>query len=394
MIATPVVINSKKLSLVLDLGTTGVKGFVFSPDGAVLSRVYERLPRSEPRPGWVEFDAVAVLDACRAVLCAALKQAGVTASDCIGLGITNQRETVVVWDRKSGTPVYPAIGWEDRRTEEWCQAFTAADPALVRRMREKTGLLLDPYFSAPKIRWVLQDALPKQTTQCMAGTLDTWIAYNWTGHHLTDLTNASRTLLLNIHTRRWDPELCTAFDIPMTLLPSVEPSVSEFGDIRAEVLGDPLPLRVIIGDQQSSLFVAGTAPGTAKITHGTGAFIAELLGPDFELTEGLFTTLALGPAGVSWYALEGKVEGVVKRAEEFPEGSNLWKEALRSIAVDVEHCIEKFPQKPTRIVVDGGISKSDVLLDFQRAASGCSIERSITTDATALGVHRLLQALE
>lgn len=393
MIATPVVIDSKKISLVLDLGTTGVKGFVFSPDGAVLARVYERLPRSEPRLGWVEFDAAGVLDACTRVLRGALEQASVAASDCIGLGITNQRETVVVWDQENGVPVYAAIGWEDRRTQEWCQTFTAADPVLARRVREKTGLLVDSYFSATKIRWMLQHVNPKQTTQLIAGTLDAWIAHNWTGNHVTDLTNASRTLLFNIHARAWDPELCVAFDVPMAMLPVVQQSVSEFGEIHAEILGYPIPLRVMVGDQQSSLFVAGTAPATAKITYGTGAFIAELLGPEFKLIEGLFTALAIGPAGVSWYALEGKVEGVVKRVESFPQDSAQWNEALRSIAVDVERCIEKFPQKPTRIVVDGGISKFDALLDFQRLVSGCSIERSITTDATALGVHRLLQTL-
>ncbi len=391
MTVTPVDTDFKKPSLVLDLGTTGVKGFVFNPDGAVLARVYERLPRSEPRPGWVEFDAVGVVDTCEKVLRGALHQAGVAASDCAGLGITNQRETVVVWNRRNGMPVYPAIGWEDRRTEAWCKEFTVVDPMRSARVREKTGLVVDPYFSASKIRWILEQGAFSESSPLAAGTLDTWIAWKWTGNHVTDFTNASRTLVFNIHTRAWDSELCALFRIPIEILPAVQPSASDFGEVRREILGSPISIRAVIGDQQSSLFSAGTAPGTVKITYGTGAFIMELLGETCELVDGLSTTLALGPSGASWYALEGKVEGVVRRAEEFPGGSAQWKKALQSIAVDVERCLERFPRKPVRIVVDGGISKFDVLLEFQRIASRCSIERSTTADATALGVHQLLQ---
>lgn len=356
----------------------------------MLSRVYARLPRSEPRAGWVEFDARGIVDACQTVLRAALKQAGIHVVDCVGLGITNQRETVVIWDRSSGEPVYPAIGWEDRRTYEWCKEFIATDPARAARVREKTGLLVDPYFSATKIQWILREALQGQAQGFAAGTLDAWIASNWTGNHVTDLTNASRTLLLNIRTWTWDPELCAAFDVPVAMLPALRTSASDFGEVRADVLGAPVPLRAVIGDQQSSLYAAGTAPGTVKITYGTGAFIMELLGETCELVDGLFTTLALGPAGKSSYALEGKVENVVRRAEAFPEGSSEWEAALQLIADDVGRLLEKFPRKPTRIVVDGGISKHEALLEFQRAISRCPIERSITADATALGVHKLL----
>lgn len=376
-----------RYSFVLDLGTTGVKGFVFTETGEQIGRVYERLEKSFPEQGWVEFEPKILVDMCFDVLRRALQEAHVSASECT-LGITNQRETVVVWDSRTGKAVYPAIGWEDTRTRDWCEEFVAANPKRAQKIRERTGLFVDAYFTAPKLRWILDHAV-KSNEHVLAGTLDTWVLWHLTGEYMTDYTNACRTLLYDPRTYGFD--LCNYFDIPGRMLtPIIHPSKSKFGITKKEIFGTGIPVRAIVGDQQSSLYAAGTDIGTTKITYGTGAFLMTLLGGTFQLVDDLYTTSALGPNGIQWYALEAKVDDVVKRVEQYPEGSREYTDALRAIAKDVDGIMKKFPSKPTSCVVDGGISKRDELLRMQSDVSGCKMVRQITTDATALGVHKLL----
>ncbi|MDO8582005.1 MAG: FGGY family carbohydrate kinase, partial [bacterium] len=279
----------------------------------------------------------------------------------------------------------------DTRTKQWCEEFVAADPKRAQKIRERTGLFVDAYFTAPKLRWILDHAV-KGNEHLLAGTLDTWVLWHLTGEYMTDYTNACRTLLYDQQTYGFD--LCEYFAIPRSILtPIIHPSKSNFGATKREIFGTIIPVRAMVGDQQSALYAAGTDVGATKITYGTGAFLMTLLGSQFQLVNDLYTTSALGPNGIQWYALEAKVENVVARAEAHPEGSKEFLSALRFIAEDVDLVMKKFPKKSTRVVVDGGISRFDALLKMQEEISGCTIERQTTKDATALGVHKLLQGI-
>jgi glycerol kinase len=297
----------------IDQGTTGTTVLVLDRRGRVAGRAYREFTQHFPKPGWVEHDAEEIWRVTLAVLRKACRAAGARARDIAAIGITNQRETTMLWDRRSGRPVHRAIVWQDRRTSDRCEALRAAGAEdLVRR---KTGLVLDPYFSATKLRWLLGHVRRAGERavrgELCFGTIDAWLVWKLTGGavHATDPTNASRTLLYDINTRAWDAELCRLFEVPESVLPEVRPSSGSFGDATPDILGDPVPIAGIAGDQQAALFGQGCVePGMAKNTYGTGCFLLLYTGAQsVTSTHGLLTTIACDARGGPAYALEGAV---------------------------------------------------------------------------------------
>jgi glycerol kinase len=297
----------------LDQGTTGTTALVFDRRGRLAARAYREFTQHYPRPGWVEHDPEEIWQVTRSVLRMAVRRAGARARDVAALGITNQRETTLLWDRRTGRPVHRAIVWQDRRTAERCAALRAQ--GLEARVRAKTGLVLDPYFSATKLAWMLEHvrgaaARAERGALCF-GTVDSWLLWRLTGGavHATDPTNAARTLLFDIHARAWDPELCALFGVPVSVLPAVRPSSGVFGETTADVLGAPVPVAGVAGDQQAALFGQGCVePGLAKNTYGTGCFLLLYTGERPIASErGLLTTIACDARGGAAYALEGSV---------------------------------------------------------------------------------------
>ncbi len=290
----------------LDAGTTGVTALAVAHDGRTLARAWREFPQYFPQPGWVEHDALEIWAATRQVL--AELYLGLDPRAAVALGITNQRETTVVWNRATGTPAARALVWQDRRTAAQCDAWRSA--GLEPEVRRRTGLVLDAYFSASKLRWWLDQGLDPAGLAC--GTVDTWLLWCFTGgtQHATDFTNASRTLLFDIHERRWSDELLQAFGVPRAWLPDVRPSVADYGSVRGvDPLPDGLPILGVAGDQQAALFGQQcVAPGDWKNTYGTGCFLMlNTGGRALESRHGLLTTLACGAGGEPAYALEGAV---------------------------------------------------------------------------------------
>jgi glycerol kinase len=289
--------------LAIDQGTTGTTCLVFDGGGAIRGRGYSEFEQHFPRPGWVEHDAGEIWSVTRRVAVQALADARITAAELDAIGITNQRETVVAWDPDSGEPVHRALVWQDRRTAERCDELRAAGhEALV---RERTGLVIDPYFSGTKIEWLLRNA--DGIDGAVFGTIDSWLVFKLTGHHLTDYSNASRTMLFDIRRLRWDPDLCELLGVDPARLPEPVPSAHEYG--RTSELGGDVPVAGIAGDQQAALFgQACIAPGTAKNTYGTGSFVLLNTGTDApEPGDGLLTTVAWGLERETDYALEASV---------------------------------------------------------------------------------------
>jgi len=292
-----------RLILALDQGTTGSRALVVDEAGQVLGRGYRELPQQFPSPGWVEHDPESIWATTLAAAREALGTARVSRRDVAAIGITNQRETTVLWDRASGRPLYNAIVWQDRRTAERCRQL---DPAMI---AEKTGLVPDPYFSATKLEWLL--ATVGRPKGAAFGTVDSWLVHRLTRGraHVTDPTNASRTMLFDIEARAWDPELLRLFGVDEDVLPQVLPSSGVFGMADAEWFGHEIPVSGIAGDQQAALFGQGcTEPGSAKNTYGTGAFLLLNTGSRrIRSGGGLLTTIACDGAGRSAFALEGSV---------------------------------------------------------------------------------------
>ncbi|QNM98084.1 glycerol kinase GlpK [Chitinimonas koreensis] len=299
--------------LALDQGTTSSRAIVFDRAGRPVASAQQEFPQHFPQPGWVEHDPLDLWRSQLATAREALKRAGIGADQLAGLGITNQRETTVLWERASGRPVANAIVWQDRRTAELCKRLAdAGHEALV---RERTGLVLDSYFSGPKLAWLLEQVpgarKRAEAGELMFGTVDTWLIWNLTGGrlHITDPSNAARTLLYDIHRQRWDDELLALFGIPSRLLPAVVPSSGRHGETEAELLGAEVTIAGIAGDQQSALFgQACHQPGMAKNTYGTGCFMLLQTGERAMRSEhGLLTTVAASAGGKPRYALEGSV---------------------------------------------------------------------------------------
>ncbi|MBC7092695.1 glycerol kinase GlpK [Candidatus Bipolaricaulota bacterium] len=295
----------------IDLGTTGVRFMVVDRAGRPVASAYRELPLSYPQPGWVEQDPALMVRTALVVAREALEQGGLRPQHLAAVGIANQRETVVAWNRATGAPLAPAIVWQDRRTASACQDLRQR--GLEPWLRARTGLPPDPYFSATKIAWLL-DHLPGLRARAARGevafgTVDAWLLWNLAHVHATDVTNASRTLLFNIHALHWDPELLALFDVPATSLPEVRPSLTAFGATDPGLWGARVPVAGVLGDQESALFgQACFRPGEAKVTWGTGAFLLMNVGERArESAHGLLSTVAYGAPGEVRYALEGSV---------------------------------------------------------------------------------------
>ena len=298
--------------LAIDQGTTGTTCFVFDERAEPIGRAQREFTQHFPRPGWVEHDAGEIWSVTQTVSGEALEDAGVRPGELAAVGIANQRETVCVWDPASGEPLHNAIVWQDRRTAARCAELRAAGHEPL--VRERTGLILDPYFSATKIAWLLEHVpgLRERAHEGTAvfGTVDSWLIFKLTGEHVTDATNASRTLLYDIAAGRWDPELLELFDVPIGALPEVRPSAGILGETRPAALhGHAAPIAGVAGDQQAALFgQACVDPGMAKATFGTGSFVLQHSG--FTVPEpgnGLLATVASQIGGGTAYALEASI---------------------------------------------------------------------------------------
>jgi glycerol kinase len=434
--------------LALDQGTTGSTALVIADDGAVIGRGYREITQHFPRPGWVEHDAVEIvartIDAARE----AIEQAGVMPA---AIGITNQRETVVLWDRATGTPVHRAIVWQDRRTTSRCVELAPRSAWFA----ERTGLVVDPYFSATKIEWMLEHdpALARRAAagEIAAGTIDSWLVWTLTGGavHATEPTNASRTLLFDIRTLGWSQELCDEFGVPVHMLPEVRPSAGDFGTARADVFGTAMPITGIVGDQQAALFGQGCwHAGEGKNTYGTGAFLLLNTGSTRPAAgEGVLTTVACDADGAPAYAMEGAIfiagaalqwlrDGLgilgtaaesepMARSLESNDGvyfvpalvglgaphwepaargtivgltrgtsrAHLARAALESMAYSTADIAAVMQQRAgvrfERLRVDGGAALNDWLLQYQADLLGIPVERPDMVETTALGAAGL-----
>ena len=297
--------------LALDQGTTSSRALVFDRGGRVLGIAQKPFRQIYPRPGWVEHDPMEIWETLISAAREALAEARIDASRIAALGIANQRETAVFWDRQSGAPIGPALVWQDRRTADICRTLSAR--GLERMIRERTGLLLDPYFSGTKILWALDNVeglrQKAQAGEVCFGTVDSWLVRMLTGRHLTDPSNASRTLLYNIHEGRWDEQILSALGIPSAMLPEVRPSASDFGTAPRGLLGAEMPVRGVLGDQQAALLgQACLERGMVKVTYGTGCFCLLCTGRDpVESRNRLLTTVAWDLGDGLEYALEGSV---------------------------------------------------------------------------------------
>lgn len=385
----------KKHVLVLDVGTTGVKAFIFDSSLNRISKSYEKYPIRSKKKGWVEQDPNQILSASINVLKEAVKKSKMPKSSIKSFGMTNQRETTILWDRGTGKPVYPAIVWQDTRTKTFCASLKRK---WEKSIRSKTGLVLDPYFSATKVRWILKN-VPKarelaSEKKLAFGTVDTWLAWHLceSRPHVTDRTNAARTLLMNVRTKKWDGDLLKLFDVPASILPAIQASSSNFGVLKKGILGIPLPLTAIVGDQQSSFYAATqttTKKGpVTKITYGTGVFVMQTVGRTFKTRDPFFTILVPKGRG-SEFALEAKIcvsgPDVEKRLGK-PEELRAY---FYKLAKQTDAYVKKLPVKPKEIIIDGGSARDGLILAIQEEISGISTQPLIMYDGTAMGTAML-----
>ncbi|HEX6348710.1 MAG TPA: glycerol kinase GlpK [Candidatus Dormibacteraeota bacterium] len=429
--------------LALDQGTTGSTAVALALDGAVAGRGYREITQHYPRPGWVEHDAEEIWTSVQAAAAEALKAAGRSAAEVHAIGITNQRETLVLWDRKTLRPLARAIVWQDRRTAADCDRLREAGHEA--RVRELTGLVLDPYFTGTKLAWALANV--EGAAEAAAGTVDSWLVARLSGgDHLTDASNASRTLLCDIGTGRWSEEMGGLLGLPLDVLPEIRPSCGEISRSRPDsFLGIEAPIAGIAGDQQAALFgQACLEPGTAKNTYGTGSFLLEQTGGERVASErGMLTTIAWLRDGRLSYALEGAIFvtgaalqwlrdglGVIKSAAEAGPlaesvestggvylvpafvglGAPHWDpyargtivgltrgtgraevvraavEAMAFQSADVAEAMAADSGQPLReLKVDGGAAVMDFLCQFQADLLGIPVRRPRITETTALG---------
>lgn len=299
--------------LAIDQGTTSTRSILFGPDMQLVASAQEEFEQHFPQSGWVEHEASDLWSTTASTCCGAIEKAGISAEEIAAIGITNQRETTVIWDRKTGKALHRAIVWQDRRTSELCQALKAAghEPTVT----ERTGLLLDPYFSATKLKWLLDNVegarARAEAGELAFGTIDSWVIWNLTGgqSHVTDATNAARTMLYDIRKGRWSKTMCDLLDIPMSMLPEVKDCAADFGVTRADLFGREIPILGVAGDQQAA--TVGQAcfkPGMLKSTYGTGCFALLNTGDEPVTSKNrLLTTIAYQLDGKPTYALEGSI---------------------------------------------------------------------------------------
>lgn len=303
----------KKYILALDQGTTSSRAILFDKKGNIISLAQEEFTQYFPNPGWVEHDPMEIWSTQSSMASAALNEGGFTIADVAAIGITNQRETVVVWDRSTGKPIYNAIVWQDKRTADYCDELKAQGHS--DSIRQKTGLVIDAYFSGTKVKWILDNVegarSKAEAGELAMGTIDSWLIWNFTKGdlHVTDVTNASRTLIFNINTMEWDDELLALLTIPKSMLPEVKQSSEVYGHTSASILGGEIPIAGIAGDQQAALFgQMCTRSGMVKNTYGTGCFMLMNIGDKPTLSKNnLLTTVAWKINGKTQYALEGSI---------------------------------------------------------------------------------------
>jgi glycerol kinase len=438
--------------LALDQGTTSSRAILFDEEGAPVEIAQQEFRQIYPQPGWVEHDPLEILATQREVAREAVARSGVPLKDMMGIGIANQRETTLLWDRQSGEPIANAIVWQDRRTAAQCRELREAGAESL--VRERTGLVVDPYFSATKIAWLL-DNIPGARTRAERGelafgTVDTWLVWQLTGNrtHVTDVSNAARTMLFNVHTQDWDEELLRLLRVPRPILPDVHPSAHAFGMVPKSLFGEPLIIGGIAGDQQAAMFgQACHAPGMAKNTYGTGCFMlmhtggemvasahglvstpcAHLRAKEFALEGSVF----VGGAVVQWlrdelgffkssFEIEALANSVLDSGGVYivpaftglgaphwdPEArgsifgltrgtsrAHIARAALESIAfqsADVLEAMQKDSGKTlTELRVDGGATANDLLMQFQADLLGVPVVRPRVLETTALGAAYL-----
>ncbi len=304
--------DNKKYIMALDSGTTSNRCILFDKAGNICSMAQKEFTQIFPNPGWVEHDAEEIWSTQLGVAVEAINKCGATASDIAGIGITNHRETTIVWDKNTGNPIYNAIVWQCRRTAQYCDELKATHEKLI---REKTGLVVDAYFSATKVKWILDNvegAREKaQKGELLFGTVETWLIWKLTGGqvHVTDYSNASRTMMFNINTLKWDEDILEMLNIPSSMLPEVRCSSEIYGYTKASIIGGEIPIAGAAGDQQAALFGQNCfTKGSAKNTYGTGCFLLMNTGEKPVFTDnGLVTTIAWGIDGKATYALEGSI---------------------------------------------------------------------------------------
>ena len=444
-----------KYVMALDAGTTSNRCILFNEKGEMCSVAQKEFTQYFPQPGWVEHDANEIWQTQLSVARQAMQKVGATYEDIAAIGITNQRETVIVWDRKTGQPVFHAIVWQCRRTADYAQGKMKEDPGIVKKFQEKTGLKFDPYFSGTKIRWILEnvDGVKERAEkgELCFGTVDSWLIFKLTKGkvHVTDYSNASRTLLFNINTLEWDDELCNILEVPKSMLPEVKPSSCVYGETDSEFFGGPIKIAGAAGDQQAALFGQTCfTEGEAKNTYGTGCFMLMNTGekPIFSKND-LLTTIAWGLDGKVEYALEGSVfvagaaiqwlRDELKIVDSSPDseyfatqvsdtngcyvvpaftglGAPYWdpyargaitgltrgvnkyhiiRATLESLAFqtyDVLHAMElDTGKKITSLKVDGGASKNNFLMQFQSDILDTKVLRPSCVETTAMGASYL-----
>lgn len=336
----------KDYILALDQGTTSCRALVFDRKGAIVATAQKEFEQHFPRSGWVEHDADVIWEVQSEMAREALQKSGIQPEQIKGIGITNQRETVVVWDKATGKPVYPAIVWQDKRTADYCDDLKSR--GFQEQIRQKTGLVLDAYFSGTKVKWIL-DEVPgarkrAEAGELLMGTIDTWLIWKMTGGalHLTDVTNACRTLFFNIHTLEWDPELLDTFGVPEAMLPEVRESSEVYGNCTADFLGAEVPIAGIAGDQQAALFgQMCTRKGMVKNTYGTGCFMLMNIGDTPIVSEhNLLTSVGWRIGGKTTYVLEGSIFIAGAVVQWLRDGLKLFSESseVESLAGKVPDC--------------------------------------------------------
>lgn len=445
--------QDNRFIMALDQGTTSSRAMIFNKNGHIVAVAQKDFEQMFPQAGWVEHDPKEIWSSQAAVATEAITKANISSHQIAGIGITNQRETTILWDRKTGEPLYNAIVWQDRRTSSYCNELK--EKGYSEKINAKTGLIIDAYFSATKIKWILdhvEGAREKsEKGEVCFGTVDSWLIWKMTGgeKHLTDVTNASRTMIFNIHDRSWDDELLALFEIPKTILPEVKSSSEVYCHTSGNLLSAKIPIAGIAGDQQAALFgQLCTSPGMAKTTYGTGCFLVMNTGDKPVKSENrLLTTIAWQIGDKVNYALEGSVfiggaaiqwlrDGIsiLRNASESEMmatgvkdndgvyfvpaltglGAPYWDQdargaffgitrgttrahmaraALEAIAFqvyDVLKAMEKDAGEATKEMrVDGGAANNDFLMQFQADLTRCSIKRPEITETTALGAAYL-----
>ncbi len=444
-----------KYVMALDAGTTSNRCILFNEKGEICSIAQKEFTQYFPQPGWVEHDANEIWQTQLSVARQAMQNVGATYQDIAAIGITNQRETVIVWDRATGQPVYHAIVWQCRRTADMKAELMEKYPTIADDAYHKTGLVFDPYFSGTKLRWILNNVEglreKAEAGELAFGTVDSWLVYKLTKGkvHVTDYSNASRTLLFNINTLEWDDELCRQLEVPKSMLPEAKPSSCVYGEADPEFFGGPIPIAGIAGDQQAALFGQTCyTPGDAKNTYGTGCFMLMNIGekPMYP-NNGLLTTIAWGLDGKVEYALEGSVfvagaaiqwlRDELKIVDQSPDseyfatrvddtngcyvvpaftglGAPYWdpyargaitgltrgvnkyhiiRATLESLAFQTSDVLAEMEEgsgvKLSSLKVDGGACKNNFLMQFQSDLIDTNVQRPECVETTAMGASYL-----